>query len=369
MNIPFSNLQSQWRDIEHEVMPRISSILSNANYILGEDVSKFESQFANYCNVNHSVGCASGLDALRLGLRALNIGHGDEVILPANTFIATALAVTQVGALPVLVDCEESTFCIDPSKILEKVSSKTKAIIPVHLYGHPADMNPINKIARECQLKVIEDASQAHGAKYQGNKVGGLADIAAFSLYPGKNLGAAGDAGVITTGNESIYAKLKSLRNYGSTIKYIHDSLGENSRLDTLQAAVVSAKLGHLESWNNVRRLAASKYSLLLEGVGDIVVPTIADGSEHVFHLYVIRTNFRNELMAYLTERGIGCLIHYPTPVHRQVAYKNIFSEKIHFPVAEAVSEQILSLPMHGHIKEEEVEYVCQAIRSFFEKR
>jgi dTDP-4-amino-4,6-dideoxygalactose transaminase len=366
MNVPFVDLKSQFLTIENEVMERMGAVLRNANFILGNEVAEFERVFAPFCECKHAVGVASGLDAIKLILRSLDIGPGDEVITAANTFIATALAISAVGAKPVLADIHPESYNIDPAKIPAAITPRTKALMPVHLYGQAADMDPIMEIARDRGLFVIEDASQAHGARYKGRRVGSFGHAAAFSLYPGKNLGAYGDGGVVTTNRAELADRIATLRNYGSKVKYYHDELGENSRLDTLQAAILTVKLKHLERWNGRRRQAAIRYAQRLRGVGDLVLPRTMDAAEHVFHLYVIRTKGRDALLKHLQENQIGSLIHYPTPIHLQKAYAGNGWKRGDFPVTEECAEQVLSLPMFGDITDDQVDYVVSAIRAFF---
>jgi dTDP-4-amino-4,6-dideoxygalactose transaminase len=365
MRVPFNDLGMQWKEIEEYVRPKMENIFIKSNYILGKEVSDFEVDFATYTNSQYAVGCASGLDALKLSLRVLGIAENDEVILPANTFIATALAVSSIGAKPVLVDCSEDSFCIDPALIAGKITNKTKAIIPVHLYGRPADMDPISEIASKNNLSVIEDASQAHGATYKGRKVGSIGNLAAFSLYPGKNLGACGDAGIITTNNHELKEKLVSLRNYGSTIRYVHDTLGENSRLDSIQAVVLSEKLKRLNCWNEVREAAAKRYLAELTGIGDLILPDVSPQEKSVYHLFVLRTKHRENLMQFLKEKNIDSLIHYPTPVHQQKAYTDFFKDES-YPVSEKVAKEILSIPIFGHISDDQITHVIDSIKKFF---
>lgn len=369
MSVPFADLKWQMTAIWAEAEPRIQSVLRNCNFILGAEVGEFEQAFAAYCEARRAVGVASGLDAIRLALRVLDIGPGDEVITAANTFIATALAVSSVGATPVLVDIDRRTFNINPRLIEERITPRTRAILPVHLYGQPADMDPILEIARRRGLLVVEDAAQAHGARYKGRRVGGLGRAAAFSFYPGKNLGAAGDAGALTTNDEALADRVAALRNYGSQVKYYHDELGENSRLDTLQATLLTVKLKRLDEWNAMRRRIAKMYAERLCGVGDVVTPETMEGAEHVFHLYVIRTRRRDQLMKYLAEKGIGCIIHYPVPIHLQKAYANRGWKKGEYPETEAAAAEILSLPMFAGMTEAQVDEVCAAIRLFFDGR
>ena len=366
MNIPFIDLKAQLATIEHEVMPAMKSVLDNTAFILGQDVAAFEQEFAAYCTCDHAVGVASGLDALKLSLRALDVQPGDEVITAANTFIATTLAASAIGAKPVLVDIEPDSFNLDPKQLEAAITPKTKVLLPVHLYGRPADMDPIIRIAQKHQLHILEDASQAHGARYKGKRVGAFGDLAAFSLYPGKNLGAYGDGGIVTTQNDQLAAALKTLRNYGSSQKYYHDLLGENSRLDTLQATVLRIKLKHLDAWSQRRRQHAATYHEGLKNVGDLILPPEHPDFEPVYHLYVIRTQKRDDLMAYLQAHGVGCIIHYPIPIHLQKAYEGHGWVKGQFPVTEAIANEILSIPMFPELTEAQQQYVIQTIRNFF---
>lgn len=366
MSVPFIDLRGQYLQLKDEIQPALEDIMSRGGFILGQEVSDFESDFAAYSDCSEGVGVASGLDALKIALRALDIGPGDEVITAANTFIATTLAVSSIGATPVLVDIDETSYNLDPEKLEAAITSATKAIIPVHLYGQPAEMDAIGKIAEKHGLRVVEDASQAHGARYHGKRVGSISDIAAFSMYPGKNLGAYGDAGVCTTRDTSLAERMRTLRNYGSDRKYYHDELGENSRLDSIQAAVVGIKLKHLDAWSDRRRAAAAGYTERLADVGDIVTPKVAANVEHVFHLYVIRTQQRDALMAHLQDRGIGCIIHYPVPIHLQKAYEDMAWKQGQFPLTEACADEILSLPMFPDLSEAQLDEVADGVRSFF---
>jgi dTDP-4-amino-4,6-dideoxygalactose transaminase len=366
MTVPFVDLKAQFARLEHDVLERIGRVLRNTNFILGQEVAEFEQSFAQYSECRYGVGVASGLDAIKLALRALDIGPGDEVITAANTFIATALAVTAVGAKPVLVEIHPNFYNLDPARVADAITPRTKAILPVHLYGQPADMQPLLATAQERRLWVIEDASQAHGARYHGRRAGCLGHVAAFSLYPGKNLGAYGDAGVVTTNSEELAGRIATLRNYGSKVKYWHDELGENSRLDTLQATILSAKLQHLDEWNGRRRAAAARYGERLAGVGDLVLPQVMPDVEHVFHLYVVRTQRREALVRHLQQAGVGCLVHYPVPIHLQKAYAQAGWKRGDFPVTEAYADQVLSLPMFGDITDTQVDYVADCVRAFF---
>ncbi len=365
MKVPFIDLQAQASAIRADLDPMLEALIQSCGFVLGQSVSDFEAAFSAYSDCDHGIGCASGLDALKLALRALDVGPGDEVITAANTFIATTLAVSSIGATPVLVDMD-TYFNLDVEKLESAITPKTKAIIPVHLYGQPADMDPINALAAKHGIKVVEDASQAHGARYKGRRAGSMSDIAAFSMYPGKNLGAFGDAGVMTTRDEALAEQLRVLRNYGSNRKYYHQVLGENSRLDSMQAAVVLCKLKHLDDWNSRRRAAAAKYSEQLAGVGDLHVPKTADFAEHVFHLYVVRTARRDDLLAQLQANDIGCIIHYPVPIHLQEAYAGMGWKPGDFPETERAADEICSLPIFPHISDEQINHVCETIRGFY---
>ncbi|VGO12166.1 dTDP-3-amino-3,4,6-trideoxy-alpha-D-glucose transaminase [Pontiella desulfatans] len=367
MNVPFLDLKAASAEVADEVADVWQTIVEDSNFILGHQVEMFEKEFAAYCDCRHAIGVASGLDALKLILRAMDIGAGDEVVTVANSFIATALAVSSVGAQPVLVDMDDTDFLIDVQLLEAAITPRTKAIIPVHLYGQSAAMDPIMAVARQHGLKVIEDAAQAHGALYNGRKCGSLGDAAAFSFYPGKNLGAFGDGGAVTTNDDALAEKLLSLRNYGSPRRYHHELLGENSRLDTVQAAVLSAKLKHLDRWNAGRRRVVEQYAAGLSGVGDLRLPRSDDPAGHVHHLYVIRSARRDGLKAHLESQGIGCIIHYPIPIHLQEAYAFMDWKEGDFPAAEQAAKEILSLPIFPTMTEEQVGGVVDAVRAFFD--
>ncbi|MCF7818257.1 MAG: DegT/DnrJ/EryC1/StrS family aminotransferase [Kiritimatiellales bacterium] len=368
MKIPFLDLPALSAEVADEVFSRWKTIVNQADFILGKEVSQFEADFARYCECSHAIGVASGLDALKLILRAMGIGPGDEVITAANSFIATALAISSVGATPVLIDMDERDFLIDVQALESTINPRTKAIIPVHLYGQAADMDPIMELARQHGIKVIEDACQAHGALYKGRKCGSLGDAAAFSFYPGKNLGAFGDGGAATTNDPALAGQIRMLRNYGSPVRYHHDELGENSRLDTIQAAVLSVKLQYLDQGNVLRRQLAARYAAGLEDVKEVRVPVANDYAEHVYHLYVIRTGQRDALMQHLLERDIGCIIHYPIPIHLQKAYASMGWKPGDFPVSEAEAGKILSLPIFPSMTHGQVDGVVAAIREFLRK-
>ena len=368
MAVPFLDLVSQYHAIKDDVLSGMTEVMSKANFILGYQVSEFENHFASYVECQYAVGVASGLDALKLGLKVLGVGQGDQVITTANTFIASTLAINAVGAIPVLVDVELDSFNMDPNKLESAINAKTRAIMPVHLYGQPVNLDEIMRIAKKYNLSIIEDASQAHGAKYKGKRVGSFGDLGAFSLYPGKNLGAYGDGGIVTTNNRVLAEKLKSYRNYGSAKKYYHDVLGENSRLDTLQAAVLNVKLPQLDSWNEKRGEVARVYNDKLSGIGDIITPKIVQESEHVFHLYVIRTKWRDDLAQYINEKGIGNIIHYPIPIHLQEAYEDYAWQRGDFPNTEQLANEILSLPMYPDLTSEQLDEVVRTVKAFYAK-
>ncbi len=363
MKINFVDLKRQYISIKEEVNSAIQSVIDSTSFILGPEVFNFEKNFAKLCNTKYCIGVGSGTDALTLALKAIRIGKGDEVITPPNSYIATALAISACGAKPVFVDVDPKDYNIDVSKIKEAITDKTKAILPVHLYGQPARMDEILEIAKENDLFVIEDACQAHGAKYKGKKVGSIGDIACFSFYPGKNLGAYGDGGAVTTNNEELAEKIELLRNYGQKIKYHHIIKGTNSRLDTLQAAILDVKLKYLDKWNEKRRENAKMYTKLLKEINTIKTPFEHKDSEHVYHLYVIQCNNRDELQKYLQNKGVSTGIHYPIPIHLQDAYKE-FNNKS-YRITEDLSKKILSLPMFPELKKEECLFICECIKEF----
>jgi len=349
VKIPFLDLAAAYEELKEELDAAVSRVLASGWYILGPEVEAFESEFAAYCGARHCIGVASGLDALHLALRAMGVEPGDEVIVPSHTYIATWLAVTHCGAVPVPVEPDLSTYNIDPQRIEAAITSRTKVILPVHLYGQPADLDPILAIARAHRLKVLEDAAQAHGARYNGRRIGSHGDAVAWSFYPGKNLGALGDAGAITTNDDELADRLRVLRNYGSRVKYVNEVPGWNSRLDPIQAAVLRVKLKHLDVWNDRRAEIAELY---LEGLAEsgITLPSVPAWAEPVWHLFVIRYPRRDALLQALTEAGIGTLIHYPIPPHRQQAYAHLGYPDGAFPIAEQLAAEVLSLPMGPHL-------------------
>jgi dTDP-4-amino-4,6-dideoxygalactose transaminase len=362
MNIPFLDLKSPYQELKTELDAAYWRVMESGWYILGSEVEAFERDFAKYCEVKHCIGVGNGLEALHLILLALGIGAGDEVIVPANTYIATWLAVSYAGATPVPVEPNERTYNIDPSKIEAAISKRTKAILPVHLYGQAADMDPILNIAKQYGLKVIEDAAQAHGAKYKGHRVGGLGDAAGLSFYPGKNLGAFGDAGAVTTNDPDLAARVRSLRNYGSKIKYFNEKKGFNSRLDPLQAAFLRVKLKYLDEWNNRRSSIANRYLKAFAETSALTLPIVQSWAEPVWHLFVVRHPCRDIFQKRLEEREIVMLIHYPVPPHCSDAYADMGFGKDAFPITEAISHTIISLPMGPHMSDKQVQFVVEII-------
>ena len=365
MRVPFLDLKAPYRELREEMDAAARRVLESGWFILGAEVEAFEREFAEYCGAKHCVGVANGLDALHLILRAMKIGPGDEVIVPSNTFVATWLAVSYAGATPVPVEPDPATFNLDPALVEEAITERTRAVIPVHLYGQPAEMDAIREVAAGYGLRVIEDAAQAQGARYRGRPAGSLADAAGFSFYPGKNLGALGDAGAVTTDDARLAEELRRLRNYGSPVKYRHDVKGVNSRLDELQAALLRVKLRRLDEWNARRARLAQKYLQELEGVPDLALPSAPDHAEPVWHLFVVRHPRRDALQQHLAERGVGTLIHYPLPPHRQPAYAEQGRPEGSLPVAEALAREVLSLPIGPHLSDEEADYVVEAVTSF----
>lgn len=361
--VPFVDLSAQYPTIAPEINEAVAKVIHDTDFILGREVGLFEEEFAAYCEAEYAVGVDSGTSALELALRAYEIGPGDEVITAANTFIASALAISHAGAKPVLVDVDPFTYTIDVAGIAKAITARTKAILPVHLYGHPAHMDPIRELAEKHGLVVIEDACQAHGTRYKGKRAGSLGHAAAFSFYPGKNLGAFGDGGMVVTNDRQIAKRLEMLRNYGQKEKYHHQFRGYNRRLDTLQAAILRVKLKYLEKWNAARRWNAKLYQESLEGTG-VVIPIEAAGAESVWHLYVIRTENRDMLRENLVSRGISLGIHYPIPVHLQPAYKDLGHKRGDFPITEAHAQRILSLPMYAELSPESIQHVARSIRA-----
>ena len=359
--IPFVDLQAQYQTIAPEINAAIQGVLDRGDYILGDEVRLFEDDFAKYIGTAHALSVGSGLDALELALRAYGIGRGDEVITAANTFIATALAIIAVGAKPVLAEMDPVTYNVAPAAIEAAITSRTRGIMPVHLYGQPADMEPILAVARKHNLLLIEDAAQAHGAKYAGKRAGSWGHAAAFSFYPGKNLGAYGDGGIITTNDAAVAEKIRYLRNYGQKVKYEHVIAGTNSRLDTIQAAILRVKLRYLDRWNALRNEHAAAYTTALAG-GPFVLPKVALNRNHIFHLYVVQTENRAAIQEFLNQRGIATGIHYPIPIHLQEACEVLGYRRGDFPLTEKVATRILSLPIFPELTAQQREFVVETL-------
>ena len=366
MNIPFLSFTEVNKKIKPEILAAFEQFFDDSWYILGEKVKQFETEYAAFNQVNFCVGLSNGLDALHLALRTLNIGPGDEVIVPANTFIATALAVSYVGATPVFVEPNPGTYNINPHLLAAAVTARTKAIMPVHLYGQACEMEAIMAIAQQHQLFVIEDTAQAQGASFGGKLTGSFGDINGTSFYPGKNLGAFGDAGAVTTNSSELASQAGILRNYGSEKKYHNEEIGYNMRLDECQAAFLSVKLKYLQEWTKQRQQIADWYNQGLQAVGDLILPAVAAGATHVYHLYVVRTAKRDALQQYLSQHQIGSLIHYPIPPHLQKAYAHLGHQPGAFPVAEEIANTCLSLPLWPGMTFSETEGVISAIKKFF---
>jgi dTDP-4-amino-4,6-dideoxygalactose transaminase len=369
VDIPFLDLKSPYLEIKQELDDAYDRVMRSGWYILGDEVDSFEREFASYCGVKHCIGTGNGLEALHLILRAYDIGPGDEVIVPANTFIATWLAVSYSGARPVPVEPDSRSYNLDPQKIESAITKNTRAIMPVHLYGQPADMNPIREIAGQYGLKVIEDAAQAHGASYLGKKAGGLGDAAGWSFYPGKNLGALGDAGAMTTDDDLLAEKLRVLRNYGSKVKYYNEVKGYNSRLDPIQAAFLKVKLRHLDDWNERRFRIVQHYIEALAPVPGVVLPGIISKAISSWHLFVVCVENRDALQKYLKAQGIDTLIHYPVPPHLSEAYRDEQWQKGDFPITEKLADTVLSLPVGPHMSQQNVETVIAVIKDWFKEK
>ena len=366
INVPFLDLRRQIETLSTEIMSRIADIIKSGRFVSGKYVGEFEKAFAGYLGVKHCVSVSSGTAALQLALMAHGIGPGDEVLVPANTFIATAEAVSLVGATPVFVDIDKKTYTLNCDKLEEAITMHTKAVIPVHLYGQCADMDCIKEIAQKNGLIVIEDASQAHGAEYKGRKAGSMGDAAAFSFYPGKNLGSFGEGGAVVTNNDRIAEKVRMLSDHGSRVKYRHELVGGNFRMSEIQGAVLLVKLGRLDEWNKRRRNNAQRYDELLGEVKEVITPYEAEHNKHIYHLYVIRSEKRDGLQEFLRAKGVGTLIHYPIPLHLQEAYAPLNIEEGSLPASEEVQREVLSLPMFPELREEEIVYVSEKIREYF---
>lgn len=364
MKVPFVSFEPMHKEIKKEIIIKFKEVYERNWFIQGEEVKKFEREFAEFCGTKYCIGCGNGLDALYLILKAYGIGKGDEVIVPSNTYIATALAVSYAGATPVFVEPNLDTYNINPKLIEKAITNKTKAIIAVHLYGQPVDMDEINIIAQKYNLKVIEDSAQAHGSLYKNKKVGNLGDVSGFSFYPGKNLGALGDAGAVVTNNKDLAEKIRAIANYGSDKKYHHIYKGTNSRLDEIQAAFLRIKLRNIEKCNDNRRKTAEKY---IKGINNpnIIKPYESEYVKHVWHIFAVRVDRRDEFKKYLEYNGIGTMIHYPIPIHMQKAYKELKIREGTFPIAEKISNEVVSLPMWYGMSDEEISYVINIINNW----
>jgi dTDP-4-amino-4,6-dideoxygalactose transaminase len=367
VKVPFLDLKAQYASIKEEITSALQQVLDNTAFAGGPFVGQFEKDFASFCQCEFAIGVGSGTDALWMALLSLGIGPGDEVITTPNTFIATAEAISFCGAKPVFVDVDEKTYNMNPDLLESVINAKTKAIIPVHLFGQMSDMHRIMEIARAHELSVVEDACQAHGAEYKGKRSGSIGDVGCFSFYPGKNLGAYGEAGAIVTNNAKLAEKMRMFRDHGQRTKYYHSIVGWNARMDGFQGAILGVKLKHLATWNDARRKNAQLYDSLLADVDDIITPVQADYGRHVYHVYAIRTRNRDELISALAEKDIFCGIHYPVPIHLQDAYKFLGYKKGSFPVAEKCAGEFVSLPMFAELSKEQINKVCYEIKCFLE--
>jgi dTDP-4-amino-4,6-dideoxygalactose transaminase len=367
MNVPFIDLKAQYESIKYEIDNAIRQVIDSCNFAGGPFVEKFEEEFANFCECEYAVGVGSGTEALWLSLLALGIGQGDEVITVPNTFIATAEAISLCGAKPVFVDIDEETYNIDVFQLEYAITKSTKAIIPVHLFGQMADMDPIMDIAKKYGLYIIEDACQAHGAEYRGKKAGSIGDMGCFSFYPGKNLGAFGEAGALVTNNGELAKTTRMFRDHGQIKKYQHNVIGWNCRMDGLQGAILSVKLRHLPSWNDTRRLNASIYGKLLKDRKEVDLPIEAEYNKHVYHIYAIRVQHRDKLIAHLANQDIQTGIHYPIPIHKQEAYKHQNPPHPNLPIAEKYADELVSLPMCSELNRHQIEFAVRQIKAFFD--
>lgn len=366
MKIPFLNFEPMHSQIRGEMQGAFTQVYDSYWYIAGKHLQAFEEQYASFNQTKHAIGISNGLDALMLALKTLGVGKGDEVIMPSNTFIATVMATSFTGATPVFVEPDPKTYLLDPASIAPFITPRTKAIIPVHLYGQVCKMDEMMALAHQHGLYVIEDNAQAHGATYRGKVAGSFGHINATSFYPGKNLGAIGDAGACTTNDSSYADKIRAYRNYGSRQKYVHELEGHNMRLDELQAALLSVKLQYLPKWTAERQALAESYKQALEGIGDLILPVTAPDATHVYHLYVIRTKHRARLQEYLQEKGVGTLIHYPIPPHLQQAYAHLGHVKGAFPIAENLADTVVSLPIWPGLQEQQIAYIADCMKEFF---
>ncbi len=367
MKVPFLDVRASYEEIAPELDAATHRVIAGGWYLLGEEIAAFEREYAAYVGARYCVGLGNGLDALHLGLRALGVGAGDEVIVPSNTYIATWLAVSYAGATPVPVEPDPQTYNLDPARLEAAITPRTKAILPVHLYGQPADMDAINAVAARHDLRVLDDAAQVHGARYRGRRVGALADITAWSFYPGKNLGALGDAGAITTDDAELADRVRTLRNYGSRTKYVNEVRGYNSRLDEIQAAALRAKLPHLDEWNARRARIAARYLAELDNAG-LMLPHVPAWADPAWHVFVVRSYDRDALQRHLTAAEIGTVIHYPIPPHRQEAYRDLALSEGSFPIAEAIHREVISLPIGPQMTEEQVTATIAAVQEFAER-
>ncbi len=375
MNIPFLDLKVQYQSIKKDIDPAIQNVIDNTAFILGKAVSDFEEKFADAHNVKYCLGTSSGTDANHIALWSLNVKPGDEIIIPANTFIATAWGATLCGAVPVFVDCHPESYNLDPEKVEAAITNKTKAIVAVHLYGQPADLDPLRDIAKKHNLYLVEDAAQAHLAEYKGKKVGGLSDACSFSFYPGKNLGAFGEGGAVTTNDEEVFEFMKKIREHGQSKKYYHSTFGHNYRMEGIQGAVLGVKLNYLPGWTEGRRRVAAKYRELLGDFDRIVLPKEMSWAKHVYHLYVIRVRPQNQnnrsetrdnLQKFLNENGVSTGLHYPVPLPKQECFSSFGYKPGEFPVTEELAETGLSLPMFPELNDEQIKYISDKIKEFY---
>jgi dTDP-4-amino-4,6-dideoxygalactose transaminase len=367
MKVPFLDLKAQLPQIRKEIEERFSRIVDNTGFVCGREVKEFEERFADLHDVSYAVGLSSGTEANQIACLCCGIGEGDEVIIPANTFIATAEGISHAGAVPVFADVDETTFNID-GEFDTKITPKTKAVNPVHLFGQPADMAAVLDIAQKNKLPVIEDSAQAHCAEFRGKRVGGIGKAASWSFYPGKNLGAWGEAGALTTDDENICRQALKLRDHGSEKKYFHDLIGFNCRMSEFQAAVLNVKMDYIEEWTEKRRRNAERYSEGLSGLEEVAAPVESEGARHVYHLFVVRAQERDELQEYLKDKDIGCGMHYPIPLHLTEAYAYLGYRPGDFPKAENLAKEILSLPMYPEISGDQIDYVCECIQDFYKR-
>jgi dTDP-4-amino-4,6-dideoxygalactose transaminase len=366
MRVPFLDLKAQYASIKEEVLPAINWVLDNTAYVLGKPVSEFETAFAKEHGVQFCYGVSSGTDGNHMVLWALGVGPGDEVIIPANTFIATAWGATLCGAKPVFVDCDADSYTLDPRLVEAKITPRTRAIVAVHLYGQPADMDPLNAVAAKHNIVVVEDCAQSHFAEYKGKRNGGLGRASSYSFYPGKNLGAYGEGGAVATNDPELARRFKMLRDHGAEKKYYHEMYGHNYRMEGIQGAVLGVKLRHLSAWTESRRCNAALYNKHLQGIPGVSTPKEMPYAKHVYHLYVIRASRRDELQKYLEEKGVSTGLHYPVPLHVQKAFAHLGYKEGDFPVTEKAANEILSLPMYAELTEEQIGYVADMIRSFY---